>query len=213
MQHQHANSIANDLMLQLSSACVRLEIAGSLRRGKADVGDIELVAVPNLGTFEVRDMFEQVVERHHVNHLEEAVNTLLAGGAWEWDTEVKRAGPKYKRLRHVTSGLCCDLFITDPRRWGYTFTIRTGPGEFSKALVSRALIRKAFFKGGLLHNHPPVYVERNGAREVQPCPAGDGCVRIIPTLEEADVFAALGLAFIEPQDRTLSAIMRPVLIR
>lgn len=210
MQLTTATTIAQDIMLQLSSACVRIEIAGSIRRGKPDVGDIELVAIPDRGTYEVKDMFDQVVERHHVNHLEDAIDSLLAGGAWAFDTDVKRNGPKYKRLRHVATGLCCDLFITDQRRWGYTFTVRTGPGDFSKALVSRALIRRMFFKDGLLHNHPPVYEDRNGQREVKPCESGERCLRIMPTLEEADVFAALGLAYIEPRDRTLSAIMRPL---
>lgn len=211
MRLKDAYAIAADLLTQLSSACVRIEIAGSIRRQKADVGDIELVAIPSIGDYEVKDMFEHVVERHHVNQLEDAINSLLTVGGWVWDTEVKRNGPKYKRLKHAHSGLCCDLFITDQRRWGYTFTVRTGPGEFSKALVSRALIRKMFFKDGLLHNHPPVYVEKNGVREVKPCEAGERCLRILPTLDEADMFAALGLAYIEPKDRTLSAIMRPVL--
>lgn len=212
MQLSQATTIANDLHTQLSSACVRLDIAGSVRRGKADVGDLELVAIPSTGEFTVPDLWGNPAQRVPVNHLDDALVTLFAGGQWSLarDPDTRRPlrnGPAWKKLQHTATGLLCDLFITDRRRYGYTFTIRTGPSEFSKALVSRALIRKMFFKDGLLHNHAPVYVERNGRREVSPCEAGERCVRIIPTPEELDLFQALGLPYIEPKDRTLSALM------
>ena len=40
--------IAESLVEKLRPACERIEIAGSLRREKAMVGDIEIVAVPRL---------------------------------------------------------------------------------------------------------------------------------------------------------------------
>lgn len=41
-----ARAAANRLIPLLADACERIEIAGSLRRGRAEVGDIELVALP-----------------------------------------------------------------------------------------------------------------------------------------------------------------------
>ena len=41
-----AQEVADALIAELSRYCERIEIAGSLRRGKAEVGDLELVAVP-----------------------------------------------------------------------------------------------------------------------------------------------------------------------
>lgn len=201
MSEHIAYPLARELVGFLTAGCVRIEIAGSLRREKPEPGDIEIVAIPSLGAYEVRDLFDQVVERHVVNHLDQALDLLLDEGAWILDTEVKRNGPKYKRLKHAASGVCCDLFITDRRRWGYTFTVRTGPAEFSHALVTRALNQGRFFKDGFLHAHPPIY---NAKHEVEPCPAGERCLRIIEIPEEVALFNALGLAYIEPNRRSLA---------
>ena len=43
-----AAAVADSLAGLLTLACHRLEIAGSIRRGRPDVGDIEMVAVPIL---------------------------------------------------------------------------------------------------------------------------------------------------------------------
>ena len=37
------------LVKLLAPACERIEVAGSVRRGRLDVGDIELLAVPSPG--------------------------------------------------------------------------------------------------------------------------------------------------------------------
>ena len=42
-------------------------------------------------------------------------------------------------------------------------------------------------------------------RKVKECVAGEQCIRIRPTLEEEDFFAALGVPFIDPQYRTTLA--------
>ena len=56
-----AQRIAGAIVGQLDPSCVRLEIAGSLRRGRPDVGDIELVAIPRFieepsGLFETQQV-------------------------------------------------------------------------------------------------------------------------------------------------------------
>jgi DNA polymerase/3'-5' exonuclease PolX len=209
MQLETLQPLAQSLLEQLASACVRLEIAGSVRRGKADPHDLELVALPAIGEVTIPNLFGEIVERRTVNLLENALVALLQAEAWEFDPEVKRNGPKYKRLRHGASGLCCDLFITDRRRWGYTFTVRTGPGDFSKALVKCAHRRGMFFNDSLLHKHAPVFDEKGNAK---PCPAGETCLKIVATPEERDVFAALEIPWIEPGKRTVNLLyaVRPV---
>jgi DNA polymerase/3'-5' exonuclease PolX len=207
MNLKDAETLAADLRTQIGPGCVRIEVAGSIRRGKAEVGDIDLVCIPSTGSYAVQDMFGETVRTVPVNHLNDALTRLYAAGCWNLDQANPCNGERMKRLVHVETGLTCDLTITDARRWGYWMAVRTGPGAFSKALVSRALIRRAFFKDGLFHNHLPIYVEKNGKRETQSCPSGDRCLRIIDTPEERDVFAALGLAYIEPGDRTLDALV------
>lgn len=128
MKLEQIKSLAQSLLDQLSSACVRIEIAGSIRRGKADPKDIEIVCIPSMGeyTVPIYEMFtDQITMVHQINYLDDAIGTLLTNGEWEFDPVIKRNGPRYKRLRHVTSQVCCDLFITDRRRWGLIFAIRT----------------------------------------------------------------------------------------
>jgi DNA polymerase/3'-5' exonuclease PolX len=45
-----AQAVAEELVGLLGLWCERLEVAGSIRRGKAEVGDIELLAVPRQAT-------------------------------------------------------------------------------------------------------------------------------------------------------------------
>ena len=197
--------ITQALLDQLASACVRIEIAGSLRRGKRDPKDIELVCIPSIGEYSVPvyEMFAAPAATvHQVNHLEDALMTLIQAGAWEFDPLVRRNGPRYKRLRHGASGICCDLFITDARRWGVIFAIRTGPANFSQALVRYARRQSMFVADGLLHQHAPEGYDADG--KALPCPAGERCRRIVETPEEIDVFAALGLLWIEPARRNLN---------
>jgi DNA polymerase/3'-5' exonuclease PolX len=121
MQYAQALEIAHALIERLSPACERLEIAGSVRRGKAEVGDLELVAIPRIGT--VSDLFGTPMQQS-------LLDTALAG------IGIRRLkdGPRYKQIV-LPEGINLDLFITDRERWGWIFLLRTGPQEFSHWLV------------------------------------------------------------------------------
>ena len=91
--------------------------------------------------------------------------------------------------------MACDLFLTTARGWGGALAIRTGPAEFSQALVTLALRqRKCVADGYLLHGHPRF--AKGG------CSRGALCPLILPTPEETDFLSALGLPWCEPRDRT-----------
>ena len=96
-------------------------------------------------------------------------------------------GEKYKKfefglLENVQFRL--DLFIVRPETWGVQFAIRTGPADFSHRFVTNKSL------GGLLPNEMTV---RDGLL----WRAGV----VVPTLEEVDFFTAIGLDWIEPEDR------------
>jgi DNA polymerase/3'-5' exonuclease PolX len=48
IQRWQAMTVANTMMARLAGVCDRVEIAGSLRRCKEMVGDIEIVCIPRL---------------------------------------------------------------------------------------------------------------------------------------------------------------------
>ena len=57
MNYTEAKAIADDLVAQVAPYCQRVEIAGSIRRGKAeDIKDVELVVIPHLVPY--LDMFQ-----------------------------------------------------------------------------------------------------------------------------------------------------------
>jgi DNA polymerase/3'-5' exonuclease PolX len=203
MKLDDLQALATGLIFQLRPGCTRIEIAGSVRRSKPDPKDLELVCIPALGEFTERDLFGEVTRTIAVNYLDTALEGIYSGGAWQLDPVVKRNGELYKRLRHVATGIACDLFITDARRWGYTLTIRTGPYDFSRELMTLAHRQGKFFKDCLLHNHPPVF-ESGGAglpMKVLPCGLGQRCTQIIETPEETDIFRALTLTYLVPSAR------------
>ena len=197
--------IANELVEILRPGCECIEIAGSIRRGKTTPKDIEIVAIPHFTEDADRDMFGNEYNPRRISWLEANILTALETG-WGFDSAVRRNGPHYKRLMHY-SGVACDLFITDARRWGAIYTIRTGPGEFSQMLVTRARRRGYRVHEGLLHGHTFRQNNINGEWKEIPCEKGDTCPLIIPTPTEKSFFDALNMAWIEPAARGVAAVI------
>lgn len=181
-----ARAKAERLVALLSPSCERIEIAGSIRRGKPLVADIELVAVPLVQEETGDDLWGTP---RPVDRLDWTLRSLRASGALPLrDVKIQRAdgrteigrhdGDSYKAL--VYDGFPVDLFIVrDPDQWGVIFTIRTGPADWSHRLVTdcQRFLRRV--EGG--------YLYRSGQKV--PCP------------EERDFFRLVGQPWVEPQDR------------
>ena len=179
-----AQHIAGQIVGQLDPSCERLVGAGSLRRRRPDVGDIELVAIPRF-IEEPSGLFETV----QVSLLDRA----LAREERDQVLERLSGGDRYVKLRHVRSGLQVDLFIVPPpASFGVLLAIRTGPAAYSQRLVTLARRQGNHVADGAL---------RLGLRD-HSTPAEKLCTcPVIPTPEERDFFAALGLAYVEPEAR------------
>jgi DNA polymerase/3'-5' exonuclease PolX len=175
-----ALAMANQFSLLIHKVCERLEFAGSLRRHKPHVGDIEIVLVPRtMKQATLMDAWPSP-EAQEYDLLEEWLQKLrddeiIKRGRW-W-------GPRHKELFFQDASF--DLYIVrPPAQWGVILVIRTGPAEFSRRLVTPREY------GGLM---PEGFKFQNGALW------RDG--QIVDTPEEEDVFRALGLEWIEPDDR------------
>lgn len=130
-----AIAIFQEIAQLLDPVCERIELAGSLRRGKPVVGDIEIVCVPKLRS-ESLDLFgsaTKVAQREL-----ELVDHLVETGVLEdrLSSDGKRArGEKFQRMRY--KGVPVDIFaVIFPAQWGVIMTIRTGPADFSQRLVT-----------------------------------------------------------------------------
>jgi DNA polymerase/3'-5' exonuclease PolX len=159
--------IAQRLRDALAPHCERIELAGSLRRQKPMVGDIEVVAIPRLQ----KNIFGEPIP-----FLATLLDDFLAG-----KVVFVKNGPRYKQFSYGPYKV--DLFLPTAETWGSVFTIRTGSADFTHWLVSQQPHGAApfglAFDGGRLYAHG----------------------RLLATPEEADVFAAVGLAYIDPADR------------
>jgi DNA polymerase/3'-5' exonuclease PolX len=190
-----AVAIAEEVRALLAPACERLEVAGSIRRKRPDVADVELVAVPKTAPARL-DLFGTAVGERDLLH--ERCERLLEAGtlAHRLGGDGKRAfGPRFKRLRYrgLAGALPLDLFsVRAPAQWGAIFAIRTGSAGFTNRLVAS---RVRFPGWGLL---PAGLREREGALW-----AGGS---LLETPEEDDFFAALGLEWLPPEQRTDAAV-------
>lgn len=112
-----ARVIADELAARLAPACLRVEVAGSVRRGKETVGDIELVYCSRGGEAE----------------------TLIAGMVARGELVIRGGyGPKNKFLRHIPSGISVDLFAATEESWFNTLAFRTGPAASNIAVAEAA---------------------------------------------------------------------------
>ena len=156
--------------------CERVEIAGSVRRKKTEVHDIEIVVVPLI--VETVDLFgSKIVE---MDMLEQVIEARLQAG----DFTLKKNGPRFKQLE-LPGGITVDLFIgRPPAQWGVIFALRTGPANFSHWLVTNKR------HGGAL----PGYLK-----------VKDGALwhadHVVETPEEEDFFQAIGVEMVRPEER------------
>ncbi len=196
MKHADALKIAEELVERLRPACTRIEIAGSVRRGKAKVKDIEIVAVPDLTPVpRPRAEFGKPIPQWNKTKLDVILMEMFLDGVVEFE----KNGEKYKKLRifkgkdSIAYNLCDLFLVTPPAEWGVQMVIRTGPADFSHWCVTRKS------QGGAL---PDDLIVEDGA--VGPRVRGDkGDARhgVILTPEESDFLKVLGLGWIEPGER------------
>jgi len=192
MKHADALMIAQGLVERLRPACTRIEIAGSIRRGKADVKDIEIVAIPDLTPLpRPRAEFGKPIPKNYpLTMIDKVVAEMCDSGA----AYLKSGGQKYKKLWLESERIQLDLFlVTPPAEWGVQMVIRTGPADFSHWLVTRQSY------GGAM---PSLYRVQDGAvwlgarEERNPDPSTK-----LSMPEEMDFFEFLGLGWIEPGER------------
>jgi len=126
MPYMEAMAYATTMVYYLSPLCSRIEIAGSLRRKKETIGDIEIVLIlkPEF------DMFGAPVE---------SSDSGIVDSLTEHGFKFIKNGKKYKQVSFY-NGVTVDLFITTPEKWGCIFLIRTGSAEFSHNLVTKKSI-------------------------------------------------------------------------
>ncbi len=193
-KYPHAEMLDTAALLAhwLASTCRRFAFAGSLRRGAAWVGDIEVVAVPGPDTRPVLDdLLAQGVLRKRLN---------VKGKPIGWGEENRHAefwDGGYQRWVAV------DFFLTTYEQWGIYFAIRTGDADVSRLLVTNR-------SGGGLLPEPMMVKDWRLWKLPYPRVPGENMVPegsvCLLTREEVDVFRFLNLPYIAPFKRYVSEV-------
>lgn len=136
-----ALEIAERVKNMLSPHCERIEIAGSIRRRKPQVKDIEIVAIP---------------KPYEVGLFESGIATVI--NQWQ---KVKGELPCKYTQRILPEGIKLDIFFAQPSNWGLIFAIRTGSAEYSHKVLATGWSKREYYgkeghlyKGGIRYDIP-----------------------------------------------------------
>ena len=110
MELERAQKIASEVVKRLSPYCQKIEIAGSIRRKKPTVNDIDLVLIPS-------DLWNLNAEVKKLG-------------------QVKMSGQKIMRIMMGNTQL--DIYVAREDTWATLLLIRTGSEENNIRLASKA---------------------------------------------------------------------------
>lgn len=177
-----ALALAGQLLAHLAPACERIEIAGSLRRMKEDVSDIDIVAIAR--AVRETDLFGEP-SGPRINQLDAALADINSCGfIRRWN----KNGPLLRSFDFGADGLptmTVELSIVRPETWAAMFMMKTGNAVFSHWMVTSQAAGGALPFGYKVADGRLWHL---GAH--------------IDTPEEPDLFAAISLPYIPPADRS-----------
>jgi DNA polymerase/3'-5' exonuclease PolX len=127
-----AERIAVGVMLQLEPHCEVISLAGSIRRQRPTIGDIEIVCVPR--PYGASPLF--------CSGLATVVN--------QWEKVRGELPCKYTQ-RILPEGIRLDLFMVHLDGFGLQRAIRTGSADWCRTVLAPAWVRAGYHsEGGLL---------------------------------------------------------------
>lgn len=173
-----AEEIASSIVEILKPAMQngKIEIAGSIRRKKSEVSDIEIV-----GIVADENQFEQSLQN---------VGMIIKPGTPDIVPWHYKKNAKYVRMLNP-DGMKIDIFLANPRNWGGLLMMRTGSGTDSNGNAMCG------FTTGMFSRWKKV----SGGGKMVGCiptkPSGEEC----EVKEEIDIFNLLNMDFVPPELR------------
>jgi len=179
MKLSSAQRLAEKIVAEIAPFCSRTEIAGSIRRGRAEVNDIDLVVIPKNGS---RPIVERVTRKwRQISGAKGDARNLRFLSPNEFQLDIFLAHDEI-----------VDLVSTTPTNWGAVLLCRTGSTQHNLGICHRA------------HEKGLKFAPYRGI--IKPPVAENAPERIIASETEEDIYAALGLTWRPPQEREALAI-------
>ncbi len=178
--YKEALKIAEEIVMWLKPYCERIQIAGSLRRKKADVGDIEILCIPKPLLIPMKE---------YTDNLDFEIRCLIdEEKKLDYRLNIKGSrvyGKQNKLLVHCASGIPLDVFSTTEENWATALVVRTGPKESNIRICMAAKNRRLRF-----HAYGAGFTKRVGSTIV-----------CLTCHSEKEVFEAVGLPYLPPEER------------
>jgi DNA polymerase/3'-5' exonuclease PolX len=154
MKIKYARGIAEKILIDLFRCCDRIELAGSVRRGKTrGIKDIEFVAIPKfVSQPDIFGTMRPTSESALFTHVRKTYDVTSGG----------RTGQKMVRFT-VCENISVVVYTATLETWGYIMAIHTGPAELSKRLVTNLKTRGFTPADGIIRRgreQVPVTLER-----------------------------------------------------
>lgn len=125
--YEEAYLIAQRVLDLLRPHCIRCEIAGSIRRQKSEVKDIEIVAIP---------------KPYQTGLFQDGIASVVN----QWPKvkgELDYGRTKYTQ-RILPEGIKLDLFFAVKENWGLILALRTGSEEYSHRVLATGWVKHGY---------------------------------------------------------------------
>jgi len=175
MKLSDAALIAGSCLAHLCPHCDKITVAGSIRRKKKDVKDIEIVCIPKEKPV-FRDLFNEDVKARDPAFIH-AVNAWNKVKGDPIGRYTQREIPDDERVCAIK----LDLFMCVPDNFGLMLAIRTGPADYSHHVIAEGAHKVGMkIQGGML--------TQNG--------------ELVPVPDEETLYKHLRIPYLPPGDRS-----------
>jgi DNA polymerase/3'-5' exonuclease PolX len=159
MKLDRAMMIAEQWVKRLEPHCERIAIAGSIRRRKGMVKDIEILAIPRTVDSNQENLFGASTV---TSHRDPGFIRVFTHAPYQ-DVIILKGHPehsKYIRLQLIPEKIVLDLFLATQKNWGYLLAVRTGPAEYSHKVLANRWVKMGYHgeSGMLTRGGQPVDV-------------------------------------------------------
>jgi DNA polymerase/3'-5' exonuclease PolX len=191
-----ARSIADKILGQLQPYCEVILIAGSIRREKMEVKDIEIVCVPKRVLKGGMDLFGEDT-RTTVIHPDFTRTVQGLGEILKGRTDGRMMKIKLKEKIEL------DLFMPQPIDFWRQFAIRTGSSDYSAKVIAAAWV-----KNGWCGTSDGLRLQKECEPTIKDGKTTWKCVADKPTLppvweSEKEFFQWLGVTYVHPKMRVI----------